>query len=773
MTTRAKDVVYLICFGARDGERARETARERFAWNARETRVVTLTRTPPIERDDDEIGAYVWRGDHKSAEDVRKLVRAVCAELERTNGARAVGVLRAGTGAPGPASEATRAVQTFMAFRRALSSEIEVAIALKRGAPPAKTSSLSANLSFNLVVARCPARRVFPSKQSRRRAEKDDGERDDADENRRASRAWHRELVRALRVFTHQTDGRVVVDDDNDDDDDGGVIVATARERWSFPDDPIQRLALGVADQLDDVGDRVRAFVAARDRDRDLALDDGAAVRLVPSSPERWSEGGYGALHYVSANPERRGVYYEVEIAASGARVGYIAARAIQSDPHADATYHPFSSPDFVFTTAQVERLCVVPEARRRGVKEILLRDVCDGFHALGLPVRIKTAKESVVASFRRCALLAFERIKDPKANGVRKTRGTKSVVVLPTTHSGATTTTSAPSRWSRDDDDERDYSNWRRDGDASGDDASATTKPTSAASKKKTKALDPVSSFTAALNRATPDSIERTVERVSAALEECHSASLGACADRLVAAAVAQTNYAMTYARCVAAIASLEFRDAVRVRATERLRSSDDASLVGAAEFVVELWRANVVLDDDFERLLFDDAFVDDDSPNFARVDVAFRALLRFGETLARRPATRAYARASEREGRERLAALGAPRRTLFLAEEVDEDAREGFQRAKRRGFGQPPTASSRVEAHDAARREMKSLVVSYDDGGEERAAILRGERKGWVFWYVGSPVTSHSLEDGAPSAYVFVPNDARGRRFVPTSSK
>ena len=64
-----------------------------------------------------------------------------------------------------------------------------------------------------------------------------------------------------------------------------------------------------------------------------------------------------------------------------------------------------------------------------------------------------------------------------------------------------------------------------------------------------------------------------------------------------------------------------------------------------------------------------------------------------------------------------------------------------------------------------------MKSLVVSYDDGGEERAAILRGERKGWIFWYVGSPVTSRSLDTGAPRAYTFVANDSRGRRFVATS--
>ena len=88
-----KDVVYLICFGSHDGARARETARDRFGWRARETRRVTLTRTPTPNPDDDDDDAYVWRGDHKSANDVRKLVCAVCAEMERTNGARAVGVL--------------------------------------------------------------------------------------------------------------------------------------------------------------------------------------------------------------------------------------------------------------------------------------------------------------------------------------------------------------------------------------------------------------------------------------------------------------------------------------------------------------------------------------------------------------------------------------------------------------------------------------------------------------------------------------------------------
>ena len=89
-----KDVVYLICFGSHDGARARETARDRFGWRARETRRVTLTRTPTPNPDDDDDDAYVWRGDHKSANDVRKLVRAVCAEMERTNGARGRGASR-------------------------------------------------------------------------------------------------------------------------------------------------------------------------------------------------------------------------------------------------------------------------------------------------------------------------------------------------------------------------------------------------------------------------------------------------------------------------------------------------------------------------------------------------------------------------------------------------------------------------------------------------------------------------------------------------------
>ena len=79
---------------------------------------------------------------------------------------------------------------------------------------------------------------------------------------------------------------------------------------------------------------------------------------------------------------------------------------------------------------AQVDRLCVLPERRGRGVKERLLR-CADGFHACGVPVRVKTASMSAAKSFVRCALLAYDGFKDPTRAGVSKRRGTKTIVVV------------------------------------------------------------------------------------------------------------------------------------------------------------------------------------------------------------------------------------------------------------------------------------------------------------------------------------------------------
>ena len=104
-------------------------------------------------------------------------------------------------------------------------------------------------------------------------------------------------------------------------------------------------------------------------------------------------------------------------------------------------------------TNAQVDRLCVLPARRGSGVKERLLR-CADGFHAIGVPVRVKTASRSAAGSFVRCALLAYDGFKDPTRAGVSKRRGTKTVVVVDAND--------ATSRTTRDDDPRRYEDDWR-----------------------------------------------------------------------------------------------------------------------------------------------------------------------------------------------------------------------------------------------------------------------------------------------------------------------
>ena len=59
-------------------------------------------------------------------------------------------------------------------------------------------------------------------------------------------------------------------------------------------------------------------------------------------------------------------------------------------DPE-DASEDAVPRPGRALDAAQIDRLCVLPGHRGIGVKEALLR-VADGFHAAGLPVRVKTA---------------------------------------------------------------------------------------------------------------------------------------------------------------------------------------------------------------------------------------------------------------------------------------------------------------------------------------------------------------------------------------------
>lgn len=199
-------------------------------------------------------------------------------------------------------------------------------------------------------------------------------------------------------------------------------------------------------------------------RDADEGADDfmknvaGFLLRRV--SPSRWTEGGYAAEHYVKPDPEPHGVCYEAvgvdargfetecpydEVRAGGdsvaARVGLgfvaVAAHERGGAEEEDEVMNSFmnssssSSLGRVLTNAQIERLCVKTGARGVGVAQTLLR-VADGFHACGVPARVKTASERARASFSKMpSLLRFVGFKDPTVAGVSKARGVRTVVVV------------------------------------------------------------------------------------------------------------------------------------------------------------------------------------------------------------------------------------------------------------------------------------------------------------------------------------------------------
>ena len=280
----------------------------------------------------------------------------------------------------------------------------------------------------------------------------------------------------------------------------------------------------------------------AAEEEEDVVLD----IFLRRSDPSRWTSGGYAAHHYVAADPQPHAACFEAEVA--GARVGFVAIGAYGGDgaeallpledeeeeeeeeaeagTHAspggkkeraasDSLLRTPRSTRFL-TAAQVDRLCVLPSRRGVGVKEALLR-VADAFHALGLPVRLKTASVDATRSLLRCPLLALEGFRDPRTKaGVAKRRGAKIVAVVPRLRSSGIETSS-----SRDRDaplllrEEKNIDELRRTAAASpGDDGRANTRvPTK-------RGGGPFAAVHAAMNRAAPDTVARSAAAMDAAID-------------------------------------------------------------------------------------------------------------------------------------------------------------------------------------------------------------------------------------------------------------
>ena len=277
-----------------------------------------------------------------------------------------------------------------------------------------------------------------------------------------------------------------------------------------------------------------------------MTLREGVTARLKASTPERWCTGGYSAHHYVAAAPQPHGVYYELELTDSGVAVGYVAMSALQSDETAAEAY-PFSSPDTAFTTAQVDRLCVLPEYRGAGVKEALLRDAVRRLSRIGITRPNQDGERNRrVRVLKSAASWRLSVSKTRRQRGWRSDVGLKKVVVLPKTDED---------RWTVDGDDSRDYdSDWR--------------KLQAAASDGRAKS-NPVAAFNAALNRSTPDTAPRATRQMLTAVEGV--SVFDAYAERIVTTAVCQKSYAAMYATLSDA---MPFRDDIcrRVIAAARL---------------------------------------------------------------------------------------------------------------------------------------------------------------------------------------------------------
>ena len=759
-------MMMIVCFGRTSAEDARSVAKAESKSKSRVIRVLPKSARGRSERvvEDDDDDAYEWYADVKSAKEMRVLRDAVAKEARGTNCERVVVVARSEFLNSG---EMTRATQLFLAFRALFEDGVAVSIALGRGEPPKRTSCLNANLLFNFVTAKCPARRLFPSRRARAQTEAYDEDVDDVDAY--ASRVWLEEHARAIESVADE----VTVDED--------CLFASSVKQWKTDEDAIQRLSLTMAEQLDDVSDKVRTHVRDSITLEGQSLRDGTLVNLVESTAERWTDGGYARLHYVASPPGPHGVYYELELAdASKERIGYVAFSALQSGDQVTASsQYPFSSPDTVFTTAQVDRLCVTPRHRRRGVKELLLRAPCEAFHSLGLPVRIKTAKESVVASFTSCELLVFERVKDPSARGVAKRRGTKRSVVLPRLDDYQ-----PMDRWKNDDDDDRDYSNWTMR--AKDDESQPMSTATALGSLPNRKKSNPLSDFTAALNRASPDNLHRIVATLKETLSS-DGIDVEMFSKKFIDVATPQTSYHATFAECCASLPE-DFQSSARRRAFELLKESSSQSLVELGDFIVELWRRKVVSDDELVETFYANFHAGEITNE--KLEVGLRAVLRFGQRVHDLIDASDFAQIIGPGGREAMLERGIPRRLIFLAEETHEFIQGGFQSRRQGGdghgamrtFGGAAPASTRDDAHKSVQREMKSLTVTYTDDAEEiAAASARGERKGWVFWYKG-PITSHA-RDSLGEMYVFAGSRAEERkddaeskrdepRFVPLAS-
>ena len=792
-----------------------------------------------------------WKASAKNASHLRSLHRA----LRGATAGDAAPLVVVSRRAPG--TDALRAMQMYFAPAHG-----PVALVLEPGAPPDRVAAINGKLLYRAGPSHTfTARQIYPREGRRRDRRRSARDVSSASASDSPERRFARHLAVASGGATENVDARPIVASRN-----AGDEVRTA-------DEPFRPVALRVTDQMAEVNAAATTAAATLDS---FPLTDGTGrrVRLIPSVPGRWVAGGYADHHYVRQPPEPHGVCYEARVEPeenrangegargektrgegdgvrdvhhsgvrdvhSGARdvhssdgafalVGFVAVSAYAGDGASDVRLEEDSEdpedasedavprPGRALDAAQIDRLCVLPGHRGIGVKEALLR-VADGFHAAGLPVRVKTASESAAKSFRRCALLAYEGFKDPTRAGVAKSRGVKTVVVVDRDDTKAETeteTTSAASRWGEDPEDTRRYTSrdgWRH-GDEDDGEPSPVAGTTPVANSRRTAA--------SALNRATPDTVPAVARAIRDALStDPTNASAEALGVTLARRAAREPSYRETYADLATReemppAATTAAANAAANALTRAAPGMGGETLAGHAAFFAALARrgteAATCRADRAVRALVAAAIVEagEDEPSGEVKGTGGDERKRLWDVTGRATAFEATCaaieggatrrvRAETRDAAANVLALAAAPgcrlggRVRFLAERAldalradDDSSREradvhpratssprasgfGAGRGKtiadaaspRAPLGAPP-AMRRSDVHAAASAEMRVVVA--EKGSV--AAAARGERRGWMFRYVGSPVRR---ADGVECTYVAADEGERRGRWV-----
>ena len=706
----------------------------------------------------------------------------------------------------------------------------DVALVLLPGDPPERDEACRRNLLYRAgPTHEFAVKRLWPRRDRRDPA--------GPSIETYAKTAWTAHLVAGAGGEVQTSSSEVKTSMDGCHDDAPPLVLASRASALELGapsgnrtlDDAFGPVALTVVEQLAAVNAEVLMRLGSADigvlgDDLDLS-DNSCPIALRRVEPGRWTSGGYCEHHYVPEPPGPHGLCFEAFTRTTDSSeetnknpehsvpVGFIALTAYGDDDR-DRDEYPLTDdddtkmgkynakPGGTLTGAQVDRLCVLPGARGRGVKERLLR-CADGFHSVGLPVRVKTASRTAAESFVRCPLLAYDGFKDPTKAGVSKRRGTKTVVVVDGEDPGERVKTPARTGTIR---------GGTRTTGANVPLRSRVRSPTSDDNKQQQHPAaerDPASATRAALNRAAPDTVAACVDKIAAALR-CSASSSGessgtispetlAAADLIVKRGAKEPSFRAVYADIARGVASKvgcgisnSFADAVSKSTlapfqTRCAPGKGGTLLAGHAVFAAELHHRQLVTAEDVgavARRLAEgaDAEVSGDSGVDSATCVPALCALVDALDAAATAALGDEATGLVRDvlgrvedgvghdmgGRARFLA-GRASLTLSSAR-VESHTTAGTTlttKCTTKGFGagrgkarpMDARAMTRAEVHASARVEMRMEVVQ---SGSTRA-VDRGMRRGWTFAYVGSPVRTRggSITNNADLIRVFTPSE------------